>query len=598
MKNPMRVLIVENRNSKRFVAQQLLNNYDLEFSWQRVASESELREIAQYFNPSLVYCADDLPAESQADAVALLHLLSLQTAVIQVVQTNEERGTTARAPIALKPKPPKMSINGIAAAEQDESSCNYPPSLLDGGGNAVAMSDSAGWITYANICASRLLGDSNGHSIGTLLGREYDFASPKCGAQRLAIFDARTGSPSPVHLSKLVERAGAPARGTHGALPIVALALGGSSSTKLFGDRAISEDALSTITLQFNSEASGHGMIARVGKDAVLVIIPDPTQIATECSEPTAPPATLPQKEPARARLGPVGSIAPAALSEIAESVADHRPPLEARLDDALQRDAIGVHYQPQFELQSGRGCGVEALARWGLSSGESIAPIVFIEVAERTGMIHSLGASVLKNACMTAAAWRGREEERLTVSVNLSTLQINRDFVRALSEILDKSGLRASRLELEIAESAVLSNADLTASCLKEWKRLGVRVAVNHAGQNYSSLSYLSRLSIDRLKLDKSLIQGLTPAKRSISIVHALISLGAQLGVEVLAEGVETPAQFELLTELGCQQVQGYLLARPAPAVQAQLALRRSWGSLPKSVRRPSPEVAQRYAS
>jgi len=143
-----------------------------------------------------------------------------------------------------------------------------------------------------------------------------------------------------------------------------------------------------------------------------------------------------------------------------------------------------------------------------------------------------------------------------------------------------------------------VLSNADLTASCLKEWKRLGVRIAVNHAGQNYSSLSYLSRLSINRLKLDKSLIQGLTPAKKSISIVHALISLGAQLGVEVLAEGVETPAQFELLTELGCQQVQGYLLARPAPAVQAQLALRRPWGSLPKTVRRAGSEVAQRYAS
>lgn len=149
-----------------------------------------------------------------------------------------------------------------------------------------------------------------------------------------------------------------------------------------------------------------------------------------------------------------------------------------------------------------------------------------------------------------------------------------------APSEVIETSGLRASRLELEIAESAVLSNADLTATCLKEWKRLGVRVAVNHAGQNYSSLSYLSRLSINRLKLDKSLIQDLTPAKKSIAIVHALISPGTELGIEVIAEGVETVAQFQLLAELGCQQVQGYLLARPAPAVQAQLALRRSWAA------------------
>jgi EAL domain-containing protein (putative c-di-GMP-specific phosphodiesterase class I) len=374
------------------------------------------------------------------------------------------------------------------------------------------------------------------------------------------------------------------------------LALAGSGSTRLVGDRAIGEDGLRFIATQFISEASGCGMIARVGKDAVLVIVPDATQIVRVSGDQTA--SALPPFDSARARHAPVVSIVPVRLTEVVEPVASHRPPLEARLDDALQRDALGVHYQPQFELQSGRGCGVEALARWALSSGESIAPIVFIPVAERAGMIHSLGASVLKNACMTAAAWRGREEERLTVSVNLSTLQINRDFVLTLKKILDNSGLRPSRLELEIAESAVLSNPDLTATCLKEWKQLGVRVAVSHAGQNYSSLSYLSRLSINRLKLDKSLIQGLTQAKKSVAIVHALISLGAQLGVEVLAEGVETSAQFELLTELGCQQVQGYLLARPAPAVQAQLALRRSWGSLPKSVRRPTVDVAQSYAS
>ncbi|HEV7358819.1 MAG TPA: EAL domain-containing protein [Steroidobacteraceae bacterium] len=574
MKNPMRVLILENRASKQFIAQQLLNNYDMEFTWQRVACESELRDIVQHISPTLVYRADDLPLDSREDALELLYLLSPKTAVIHVVQTEEKSGTTARAP----------SINGIAAGEQEEPWRNGPPSLLDGGGNAVVMTDSAGWISYANICASRLLRDSHEDSIGTLLGRDHDFTSPLCGAQRLAIFAARSGVPRPIHLNDLVERAGAPARGTLGAFPIDALALGGSGSVKLLGDRPSSKDALRSITSQFIGESHSRGMIARVGKDAVLVIIPDPAQT----------PA-LALHESAQAS---VASIAPVFLTEIVEPVASHRPPLEARLDDALQRDAIGVHYQPQFELQSGRGCGVEALARWALSSGESIAPIVFIPVAERAGMIHSLGASVLKNACMTAAAWRGREEAGLTVSVNLSTLQINRDFIRILSEILDKSGLRAARLELEIAESAVLSNADLTATCLKEWKRLGVRVAVNHAGQNYSSLSYLSRLSINRLKLDKSLIQGLTPAKKSISIVHALISLGAQLGVEVLAEGVETPAQFELLTELGCQQVQGFLLARPAPAVQAQLALRRPWGSLPKTVRRPTSEVTQRYAS
>lgn len=587
-KNPIRVLIVENRHSKRFVAQQLLNNYDLDFSWQRIGCQSELREIARHFDPSLVYCADDLPADSRADALALLYLLSLQTAVIHVAQTDDESGSTGYAPFSFKPKPPKTSINGMAA-ELDESLRNHPPSLLDGGGNAVVMSDSAGWITYTNICATRLLRDSSANSIGTLLGRDHDFSSPICGAQRLAIFDARTGNPSPVHLSSLIEHAGASVRGAFGALPIVALAL---------GDRTLSEEALHSVASQFIAEAKGRGMIARVGKDAVLVIVPDPSHLVRESIQPAAPPAAIALTESTAVRLPSVVSVAPVLLTEVVEPVADHRPPLEAGLDDALQRHAIGVHYQPQFELQSGRGCGVEALARWSLSNGQSIAPIVFIPVAERAGMIHSLGASVLKDACMTAAAWRGREEERLTVSVNLSTLQINRAFAGTLREILDHSGLRPARLELEIAESAVLANADLTATCLKEWRQLGVRVAVNHAGQNYSSLSYLSRLSINRLKLDKSLIQSLTPVKKSAAIVHALISLGAALGIEVLAEGVETSEQFELLAELGCQQVQGYLLARPAPAVQAQLALRRSWGSLPKSVRRPNSEAVQRYAS
>jgi EAL domain-containing protein (putative c-di-GMP-specific phosphodiesterase class I) len=266
----------------------------------------------------------------------------------------------------------------------------------------------------------------------------------------------------------------------------------------------------------------------------------------------------------------------------------ERRLPIEVGLDDALQRRNIDVHYQPQFELQSGRGCGVEALARWTLCSGETVAPAIFIPVAEHAGMIHSLGAHVLKCACDTAAAWRGRDADRVTISVNVSPLQINAKFIDVLTRIIDISGLHAKRLELELAESAVLANTDLTVSCLKQWKRLGVRVAVNHAGNNYSSLRYLSRLSIDRLKLDKSLIQSMTPAKTTVGIVHALISLGVELGIEVIAEGVETASQFEMLTELGCRQVQGYLLARPMPAVQAQIVLRIPWGILPKSVVRP----------
>lgn len=284
--------------------------------------------------------------------------------------------------------------------------------------------------------------------------------------------------------------------------------------------------------------------------------------------------------------------------SEDEAPAAKPRLPVEAGLDDALHRHAIGVQYQPQFDLQSGRGCGVEALARWVLVSGENVAPAIFIPVAERGGMIDMLGSSVLQSACNMAAAWRGSEAERLTVSVNVSTLQINGKFFRTLAGILETSGLQGPRLELEIAEAAVLANTDLTARYLKEWKQLGVRVAVNHAGTNYSSLAYLSRLPIDRMKLDQSLIRNMTLADKTAGLVHALISLGWELGIDVIAEGVETGPQFQMLKELGCMQVQGYLLGRPMPAVQAQIALRKPWGNLPKSVLRPAPAIHERYAS
>lgn len=576
MQIPMRVLIVENGKAERFIARQLLDSYDLEFTCQSVASESELRDLVRHFKPSLVYCADDLPTDSRSDALGLLRLLSLRTAVIHVAQTDGRCGTTV-SPVVLKPGQARVPQDLMATVERTAPRRrSAPPPLPDLGGNAIAMSDFAGWITYANTAACGLLQDPSGNPIGTVLGRDYDFAFPPCGAQRLAIFDAQTGCPGPLHLSNLIGRAVAPERKNFVALPMVALglALGPAPqrSGAASGAGAPSEEVLRSLASQFLAQSGGHGMIARLAADVVLVIVPDAAQIVS--AEP------------------------PMLQAALAELPAVRRPPLEASLVDALQRHAIGVHYQPQFELQSGRGCGVEALARWEVASGDSIAPLVFIPIAERAGMIHSLGESVLKDACMTAAAWRGRDQERLTVSVNVSTLQINKSFARTLSEAIENSGLRPSRLELEIAESAVLSNEGLTAACLKEWKQLGVRVAVNHAGQNYSSLSYLSRLSIDRLKLDKSLIQSMTPAKKTVAIVHALISLGAELGIEVIAEGVESAAQFQLLAELGCQQVQGYLLARPAPAVQAQLALRKSWGSLPQSVRRPASAVAERCAS
>jgi EAL domain-containing protein (putative c-di-GMP-specific phosphodiesterase class I) len=255
---------------------------------------------------------------------------------------------------------------------------------------------------------------------------------------------------------------------------------------------------------------------------------------------------------------------------------------LEHDLSDALGRQALTVQYQPQYEVESGRGCGLEALVRWTLASGEIVSPTRFIPVAERSGMIHELGAWVLKSACESVANWCRRTAPLATLSVNVSALQIDEQFCAVLVRALQCSGFPAKQLELEITESALIQNTERTIECLKEWKRLGVRIAVDDFGAGYSSLSYLSRLPIDCLKLDQSLIQGMTLDSKGAAVTRSIVSLGAELGVDVIAEGVETEQQFQMLTRLGCPRVQGYLLGRPMSATQAQVVLRKTWGNRP----------------
>src|SRR5580698_1840831 len=568
MKDPIRVLVIEDRKSDRFIAQQLLGNYDLDFTWQHVASESELRTIAQGFDPSLVFSANELTLNSRSAALDMLRLLSLQPVMIHVAEVDDLDGSTFNDVAALEWKP--VQLPALAAAAQtaapgiaDEAErppshwCKSLPSLLDTSKDLVALSDSAGWITYANTTASQLFSEPREpgeQAVGTVLGLAYDFAAPEPGPHRLALFDSSTGLPNPVHLSDLVGCMMSRPQSVHTALPIVVLDLQGLRFLNELSGPAMSDEVLDVVGSELKSGATGCGMIARVGEDDLLLVLPLPSH-----------PSDAAVNVQGKRRLSGVfeDSIAPDersteahATETKAPAIADpsltlpsintgpppkHLLPVEAGLDDALKRQAISVHYQPQFALQSGLGCGLEALARWNLASGKHVAPSVFIPVAERSGMIDILGASVLRSACETAAAWRGRDAERLTVSVNVSTLQINAKFLKVLAQILDTTGLQPPRLELEIEEAAVLANTDLTVQCLKQWRQLGVRVAVNHAGNNYSSLSYLSRLPIDRLKLDKSLIQNMTLDNEATGAIHALISLGAALGVDVIAEGVET---------------------------------------------------------
>jgi EAL domain-containing protein (putative c-di-GMP-specific phosphodiesterase class I) len=223
------------------------------------------------------------------------------------------------------------------------------------------------------------------------------------------------------------------------------------------------------------------------------------------------------------------------------------------------------LHYQPQFDVRSGRVCGVEALARWFRADGAAVEPGVFISLAERTGLIGALGAWVLQEACETVAGWHIPGEPP-TTCVNVSTHQIDEGMCAVIRRVVARAGFPAKHLELEITEGSMMGNPDMALECFRQWKELGVRIAVDDFGTGYSNLSYLSRLPVDRLKLDKSLVHRITTERKDAMIVRSIIALGKDLGVVVIAEGVETEQQFQMLKDLGCPQVQGYLLARPGP--------------------------------
>jgi EAL domain-containing protein (putative c-di-GMP-specific phosphodiesterase class I) len=278
---------------------------------------------------------------------------------------------------------------------------------------------------------------------------------------------------------------------------------------------------------------------------------------------------------------------------------ANRRPPamdssmLGERLAEAIRRDALSVVYQPQFDLRTGRGCGVEALVRWVLTSGESVAPSVFIPLAERMELIHALGTWVLNSACKTGYPWSLSDPDFASLSVNVSTRQIDQGFSADLRECLKQTDFPAEKLELEITESVLIGDTDLTILCLKQWKELGVRIALDDFGTGYSSLNYLSRLPVDRLKLDQSLIRRLTVDRKSAIIVRSILALAAELVIDVLAEGVETEEQLQMLIHLGCRQAQGYLFGRSMSSQEALVALRMPWGNRPAPVFRRARSAA-----
>ena len=259
--------------------------------------------------------------------------------------------------------------------------------------------------------------------------------------------------------------------------------------------------------------------------------------------------------------------------SEALQDTAQHHLELESALGQALQHNEFELHYQPIYRLEQGTPLmsGVEALVRW--RHGERlISPLEFIPALEESGEIIRVGEWVLRQACQQTRLWQLAGHGHLRCSVNISSLQLQQaDFILRVIDILRESGLPPASLILEITESQLMHDDLDTLACLNELASLGVLLALDDFGTGYSSLGYLTRFPLHILKLDKSFIGGIPYDNKQSSISQAIIGLGRSLGLEVVAEGIESPAQLDFVVGEGCHYAQGYWFSRPRPAAQMQ---------------------------
>ncbi|WP_049116503.1 putative bifunctional diguanylate cyclase/phosphodiesterase, partial [Burkholderia cepacia] len=261
------------------------------------------------------------------------------------------------------------------------------------------------------------------------------------------------------------------------------------------------------------------------------------------------------------------------AKASVAQSICFYEPAMDlivrarrslaADLRRAVADNQLSVHYQVQTSLTTGEIRGYEALLRWQHATLGTIPPTEFIPLAEENGVILEIGAWVLREACARAATW----EPPYTVSVNVSAVQfMHADLTALVADVLEETGLPASRLQLELTESTIFAGRERALDTLRQIKALGVSIALDDFGTGYSSLDTLRSFPFDRIKLDQSFVADAEAKPQDRAIIRAVLALGKSLGIPILAEGIETRDQLVLLADEGCDEAQGFLLGRPAP--------------------------------
>ena len=257
---------------------------------------------------------------------------------------------------------------------------------------------------------------------------------------------------------------------------------------------------------------------------------------------------------------------------------------LENDLRQALERQEFHVYYQPIVSLVTGKLTGFEALTRWQHPEHGFVFPTEFIPIAEETGLIVPIGEWILRSACQQMAVWQNTfaRTTPLKISVNLSVKQLREPkFLQQVDQILAQTGLEGQNLQLELTESMLMGNVEELIYVLSQLRVRGIQLSIDDFGTGYSCLSYLHRFPIDNLKIDRSFVSRIGEQGEHQEIIKTIITLAHQLGMEAIAEGVETPQQLNQLQVLNCKEAQGYLFAKPLEQEAAAALLHRDAAKL-----------------
>lgn len=241
-------------------------------------------------------------------------------------------------------------------------------------------------------------------------------------------------------------------------------------------------------------------------------------------------------------------------------------------LRNAIKNKEFILYYQPKFQVKTGKLCGLEALIRWNHPTKGLISPIEFIPLAEESDLIVSIGNWVLKTVCLQIKEWRKKGIIDLPIAVNISPKQLKKEnFVRDVVSLLKENEIEAKFLEFEITECTIIKSMINTINLINELRNIGIKVSLDDFGSRYSSLNYLRKLPIDKIKIDKSFIKDLTEDDKVKAVISAVILLSQKMNLEIVAEGVETFKQLDFLIEHGCDQVQGYLFNKPESVIKIE---------------------------